>query len=163
MSAAVDDALIADRTSAEVSENEIIASALQILERRLRNPGAMLRSPDAVRDYLRLSLAGLEREVFVAVWLDTQHRVIAREELFVGTLSQTSVYPREVVKAALRCNCAAVVLVHNHPSGDPEPSMADRELTESLKRALALVDVTVVDHFIVGDRLLMSFAERGWL
>jgi DNA repair protein RadC len=144
-------------------DDAVIAAALRILEKRLRRPGAAFRSPSDVRDYLRLSLAGLEREVFVALWLDAQHRLIAREELFVGTLTQTSVYPREVVKAALGQNAAAVILAHNHPSGEPEASMADRILTESLKRALALVDVNVLDHFIIGGEGFLSFCERGLL
>jgi DNA repair protein RadC len=122
-----------------------------------------LCSPQAVRDYLRLSLEGREHEVFVAVFLDAQNRVIVAEELFRGTLTQTSVYPREVVKNALRHNAAAVIFAHNHPSGVAEASQADQSLTESLKRALALVDVRVLDHFIVGRGRTFSFAERGLL
>jgi len=113
-----------------------------------------------VRDLLKLKLAGLPHEVFVCLQLDAQHRVIAIEELFRGTLTQTSVYPREVVKAALRANAAAVIFAHNHPSGVAEPSHA---LTRSLKSALALVDVQVLDHFIVAGTRVMSFAERGLL
>jgi DNA repair protein RadC len=116
-----------------------------------------------VRDLLRLRLAGLPHEVFVCLQLDAQHRVIAFEELFRGTLTQTSVYPREVVKAALRANAAAVIFAHNHPSGVAEPSHADEILTRSLKSALALVDVQVLDHFIVAGTRIMSFAERGLL
>ncbi|HXC41347.1 MAG TPA: DNA repair protein RadC [Burkholderiales bacterium] len=122
-----------------------------------------MASPAAVRDYLRLSLSGREHEVFVAVMLDAQHRVIASEELFRGTLTQTSVYPREVVKCALRHNAAAVIFAHNHPSGAAEPSHADEMLTRSLKSALALVDVRVLDHFIVAGSEALSFAERGLL
>ena len=122
-----------------------------------------LSSPRAVRDLLRLRLAGLPHEVFVCLQLDAQHRVIAFEELFRGTLTQTSVYPREVVKAALRANAAAVIFAHNHPSGVAEPSHADEILTRSLKAALALVDVQVLDHFIVAGTRIMSFAERGLL
>jgi DNA repair protein RadC len=120
-----------------------------------------LSSPSAVRDLLKLRLAGLPHEVFVCLQLDAQHRVIAYEELFRGTLTQTSVYPREVVKAALRANAAAVIFAHNHPSGVAEPSHADEILTRSLKAALALVDVQVLDHFIVAGNRTMSFAERG--
>jgi DNA repair protein RadC len=120
-----------------------------------------MASPTAVRDYLRLSLSGREHEVFVAVMLDAQHRVIASEELFRGTLTQTSVYPREVVKCALRHNAAAVIFAHNHPSGAAEPSHADEMLTTSLKSALDLVDVRVLDHFIVAGNQALSFAERG--
>jgi DNA repair protein RadC len=122
-----------------------------------------LSSPRAVGDLLKLKLAGLPHEVFVCLQLDAQHRVIAIEELFRGTLTQTSVYPREVVKAALRANAAAVIFAHNHPSGVAEPSQADEILTRSLKSALALVDVQVLDHFIVAGTRVMSFAERGLL
>lgn len=122
-----------------------------------------LSSPRAVRDLLKLRLAGLPHEVFVCLQLDAQHRVITYEELFRGTLTQTSVYPREVVKAALRANAAAVIFAHNHPSGVAEPSHADEILTRSLKSALALVDVQVLDHFIVAGTSTMSFAERGLL
>ena len=121
-------------------------------------------TPAAVRDYLRLYLAGLAHEVFVALWLDAQNRLIAAEELFRGTLTQTSVYPREVVKSALAHNAAGVVLAHNHPSGLAEASGADELLTRELKRALALVDVRLLDHFIVaGLAQPLSFAERGLL
>ena len=123
----------------------------------------VLSSPLAVRDYLRLHFAGREYESFVALWLDAQNRLIAAEELFRGTLTQTSVYPREVVKAALRHNAGAVILAHNHPSGMAEPSRADELLTTNLKQALALVDVRVLDHFIVAGAATISFAERGLL
>ena len=122
-----------------------------------------LSSPRAVRDLLKLRLAGLPHEVFVCIQLDAQHRVISFEELFRGTLTQTSVYPREVVKAALRANAAAVIFAHNHPSGVAEPSHADEILTRSLKSALALVDVQVLDHFIIAGTSATSFAERGLL
>lgn len=126
--------------------------------------GSAFATPGAVRDYLRLHLAGLQHEVFFALWLDAQNRLIASEELFRGTLTQTSVYPREVVKKALWHNAAAVVLAHNHPSGVSEPSSADEFLTGELKKALALVDVRVLDHFIVaGQSQPLSFAERGLL
>ncbi len=122
-----------------------------------------LASPQAVRDYLRLILGRNDREVFVALMLDAQHRVIATEELFHGTLTQTSVYPREVVKCALRHNAAALIFAHNHPSGVTEPSHADELLTRTLKSALAMVDVQVLDHFIVAGGRTLSFAERGLL
>ena len=125
---------------------------------------SLLNTPDTVRDYLRLHLAGLRHEVFFALWLDAQNRMIAAEELFRGTLTQASVYPREVVKKALAHNAAAVVLAHNHPSGVAEPSSADSQLTRELKQALALIDVRVLDHFIVaGTASPLSFAERGLL
>lgn len=126
--------------------------------------GDVFSTPVAVRDYLRLHLAGLAHEVFHALWLDAQNRLIVSEELFRGSLTQTSVYPREVVKKALWHNAAAVVLAHNHPSGVSEPSPADEFLTRELKQALAQVDVRVLDHFIVaGQSQPLSFAERGLL
>ena len=125
--------------------------------------GDALGSPGAVRDYLRLHLGGLGHEVFMALFLDAQNRVLAREELFRGTLTQTSVYPREVVKRALAHNAAGIILAHNHPSGVAEPSQADRWLTDQLKTALGLVDVKVLDHFIVTGTRGLSFAERGLL
>jgi DNA repair protein RadC len=123
-----------------------------------------LCAPEAVRDWLRLRLAPIPHEVFIALWLDAQNRLIIVDELFRGTLTQASVYPREVVKQALARNAAAVILAHNHPSGFAEPSAADETLTRSLKDALALVDVRLVDHFIVaGQAMPLSFAERGLL
>ena len=122
-----------------------------------------LTSPQAVRDYLRLKLAGLPHEVFVCIHLDAQHRVIAIEEMFRGTLTQTSVYPREVVKAVLRANSAAVIFAHNHPSGLAQPSQSDELLTRNLRDALSLVEVKVLDHFIVAGTRALSFAERGLL
>lgn len=119
-------------------------------------------SPGKVRDWLRLKLAHRPQEIFMALWLDAQNRLLKAEELFAGSLTQTSVYPREVVKAALSHNAAAVILAHNHPSGVAEPSKADEMITHSLKEALAMVDVKVLDHFIVaGTTPPLSFAERG--
>jgi DNA repair protein RadC len=143
-----------------------LQAALELARRALKEELSScdaLSSPRAVRDYLRLSLGGREHEVFVVLLLDAQHRVIAFEELFRGTLTQTSVYPREVVKCALKANAAAVIFAHNHPSGIAEPSHADEILTRSLKAALALVDVQVLDHFIVAGTRTLSFAERGLL
>jgi len=125
--------------------------------------GVNLGSPQAVRDYLRLTLQHKPVEVFMAILLDAQNRVIAAEELFTGTLTQTSVYPREVVKTVLKHNAASVIFAHNHPSGVAEPSRADEVLTQALKRALDTVDVRVLDHFIVGGGAALSFAERGLL
>lgn len=125
--------------------------------------GDVLSSPMAVRDYLRFTLKERPYEVFAAVFLDAQNRVIGLEELFRGTLTQTSVYPREVVKRALAHNAAALILAHNHPSGVAEASQADRLLTQQLKQALSLVDVRVLDHFIVAGTQFLSFAESGLL
>ena len=123
----------------------------------------VLTSPQQVRDYLCLKLGSLTREVFVVLFLDAQNRVLAYEELFSGTLTQTSVYPREVVKRALHHNAASVIFAHNHPSGIAEQSRADELLTTALKQALALVDIRVLDHFIVAGNTTLSFAERGLL
>lgn len=142
-------------------EDRVVAEALEILARRLRDPGSLFDSPQVVRDYLRLKIATIEHEVFGCIWLDARHRVIEVEELFRGTLTQTSVYPREVVKAALKHNAAAVIFYHNHPSGAAEPSTADELLTRHLKDALTLVDTKVLDHFIVAHTKTTSFAERG--
>jgi DNA repair protein RadC len=144
-----------------------LAAALELARRALASPMKLkdaLASPEAVRDWLRLSLGHTPHEVFMALWLDAQNRLIASEELFRGTLTQTSVYPREVVKRALAHNAGAVILAHNHPSGLAEPSRADEVLTSSLKQALALVDIKLLDHFIVaGSARPLSFAERGLL
>ena len=123
----------------------------------------VLKSPQAVRDYLVLKLGSLTKEVFLVLFLDTQNRLLASEELFSGSLSETSVYPREVVKRALHHNAASVIFAHNHPSGIAQPSQADELLTKQLKQALALVEVGVLDHFIVAGNNTLSFAERGLL
>jgi len=138
---------------------ELARRALQ--EKLKENPA--LTSPGAVRDYLRLRLAARKEEAFVCMWLDAQHKVIDVEEPFKGTLTQTSVYPREIVKSALRYNAAAVIFAHNHPSGVAQPSQSDELLTRNLKEALALVEVKVLDHFIVAGHQAISFAERGLL
>jgi DNA repair protein RadC len=141
-------------------------AALELARRSLQQEmkeGTALTSPGAVRDYLRLQLGGRAYEVFLCIWLDAQHRVLDSEELFRGTLTQTSVYPREVVKRALARNAAAVILAHNHPSGVAQPSQADELLTANLKEALALVEVKVLDHFIIAGNRAISFAERGLL
>jgi len=143
-----------------------LQAVLELARRALKekiSSGAALSSPAAVRDYLRLKLQALPHEVFVALFLDAQNRVIEIEELFRGTLTQTSVYPREVVKRALARNAGAVIFAHNHPSGVAEPSHADETLTQALKQALALIDVRVLDHFIVAGAGVVSFAERGLL
>lgn len=144
-----------------------LKAVLEMARRALARPlhqRDLLSSPASVREWLMLKLAGLGYEVFGVLWLDAKNRLIAWEELFRGTLTQTSVFPREVVKRALAHNAAAVLLCHNHPSGVAEPSHADEQLTQALKQALALVDVRVLDHFIVaGNAAPLSFAERGLL
>ncbi len=123
--------------------------------------GAFLESPEAVKSLVALQMRNLEHEVFACLFLDNRHRLISYEPLFRGTIDSASVYPREVVKAALTCNAAAVVLAHNHPSGVAEPSRADIDITAKLKKALTLIDVRVLDHIIVGDNYQVSLAERG--
>ena len=143
-----------------------LKAGIELARRLLREEmsrGDALTSPDVVRDYLRLTLASLPHETFVVLFLDSQHRLLAADELFRGTLAQTSVYPREIVKAALARNAAAVIFAHNHPSGVAEPSRADELLTQALKQALALVDIRTLDHFVVAGHRVVSFAERGLL
>jgi DNA repair protein RadC len=123
--------------------------------------GEVLGAPETVKRYLITRLSGQEHESFLALFLDSQNRLIAIEELFRGTLTQTAVYPREIVKRSLRHNAAAVIFAHNHPSGVAEPSRADELLTQSLKQALGLIDVMVLDHFVVAGTVAVSMAERG--
>lgn len=125
--------------------------------------GDALSSPQAVRQYLRLAIGVRDVEVFVALFLTAQNRVLAVEEIFRGTLTETRVYPREIVRRALQHNAHAVIVAHNHPSGMAEPSAADRALTASLKQALALVDISLLDHFVVTGSHAESLAERGWM
>lgn len=149
--------------AAAVNEDAIIAQALEILARRMRNAGMMTDSPEVVRDWLRLRVGGKPHEEFGCIWLNTRHEVIEAGEMFRGTLTQTSAYPREVVKEALHHNAAAVIFYHNHPSGAADPSLADEMLTRQLKDALNLVDVRVLDHFVVTAEETTSFAEKGLL
>jgi len=142
------------------TKHPIVQQALALLACEMRKTD-VLAAPDDVKDYLRLTLAPKDHEVFAVVFLDAQNRVIETEETFRGTLTQTSVYPREVVKAALMKNSASVILAHNHPSGGTTPSRADEMLTQTLKTALALVDVRVLDHLIVTTSEVLSMAERG--
>lgn len=147
----------------KTKDDAIIAQAMRIIERRIRTADVTLTSPKDVKDYLTLHLNGLEHEVFGVLWLDAQNCLILANDLFRGTLTQASVYPREVVKSALAANAAGCILYHNHPSGFAEPSRADESLTQTLKTALALVDCRVLDHMIVGGGNVMSFAERGMI
>ncbi len=141
---------------------ELVAAARRALSRQFRR-GCSLTSPHLVREYLRLSLSAREHEMFCVILADNRHRLLAHVELFRGTLDGASVHPREVVKEALKHNAAAVILAHNHPSGVAEPSQADELITQRLKEALALIDVRVLDHLIVGGEEVLSFAERGML
>ncbi len=163
--AAEREALCAARGLGAAKVAQLLA-ALEIGRRHLGETlqrGAALESTRDTRDYLTARLRDLEREVFCALFLDNRHRVLAFEELFAGTLNGTAVYPREVVKRALRLNAAAVIFAHNHPSGVAEPSRADEVLTQKLKEALALVEIRVLDHFVIGDGEMVSFSERGLL
>ena len=138
----------------------VVEMARRALAQRLE-AGPIFESPQAVKDYVQLQLGRLRHEAFAVLSLDTHHRMIRFDVLFTGTLSHTGVYPREVVKLALARNAGSVILAHNHPSGVAEPSRADEYLTQTLKKALALIDVTVVDHLVVGHGQVVSFAERG--
>jgi DNA repair protein RadC len=161
-----DTAALCAVTGLGTAKSAQFAAVMEIARRALReniSRGSALSSPQAVRDYLRLKLQDRPHEVFLCVFLDAQNRVLAVEEMFRGTLTQTSVYPREVVKRALAHNAAALIFAHNHPSGIAEPSRSDEALTNALKQALALVDVKVLDHFVIGAGAAMSFAERGLL
>jgi DNA repair protein RadC len=144
-------------------DDAIIAHALAILHRRMKRPGAYMTSPQVVKNFLSLKLAELEHEVFVCLWLDAQNQVIEYQEIFRGTITSTSVYPREVVKLALARNASGAIIAHNHPSGNAEASQADRWLTDQLKAALGLVDVRIIDHIIIAGTDSVSFAERGWI
>lgn len=144
------------------SVDQILSVARHVIGQKYQR-GALFSTPELVKDYLRIKLVGFEQEVFAALFLDSQHRLLEYVELFRGTIDQASVYPREVVKEALRVNSAAVIFSHNHPSGNPEPSHADKALTQRLKEALALVGVRTLDHIIVGGEVATSFAEQGLL
>ena len=156
-------AAVSDDASDTLLDHKL-GAARELLMRDLRaqlSAGPVMNSPEALCDWLRLHCAGLQHEVFIVLFLDAQNRLMSAVEMFRGTLTQTSVYPREIVKSALERHAAAVALAHNHPSGLPEPSRADEFLTQSLKSALALVDVRVLDHFVVAGDQCVSFAERG--
>jgi DNA repair protein RadC len=142
------------------TEEEILAAAEDILARRLERMGS-LGNPRDTEDFLRYRLAGLDHEQFHAVWLDNRHRILGVEKLFNGTIDGASVHPREVVKAGLRINASAVIFSHNHPSGLPQPSAADKAITHQLRDALALVDIRVLDHLVVATSGCVSMAARG--
>ena len=145
-----------------MTQDRTIRRALKIIDARMRSSSA-LASPDAVRDYLRLLLHDRGHEVFVCLFLDARHRLIDSEESARGSLTRMAVYPREIVRRALAVNAAALVVAHNHPSGAAQPSASDRQLTRMLRDALALVDIKLVDHLVVGRSAVFSFAHAGWL
>lgn len=148
--------------SIQVDEDGIVAKAMEILASRLFKAGPAMDSPDTVKKYLMLKMAKhTKQEVFGVLFMDSQHSVLEYREMFHGTLTQTSVYPREVVRISIELGAAAVILTHNHPSGSVQPSRADEALTQALKAALALVDVRVLDHIIIGGVNSLSMAEKG--
>jgi DNA repair protein RadC len=144
-----------------MSEQKIIKRALNILEARMQRPDYVVRHNEDAQSFLRLQMSELEHESFQVMFLNNQHGLIKLKELFRGTIDGASVYPREVVKATLQFNAAAVIFAHNHPSGKCEPSAADRHITQQLRDALSLIDVRVLDHIIIGDKETYSFAEHG--
>lgn len=146
-----------------VYENWIIARAIEIAEQRLFSTGASMKDPDIAMEFLRVKLLLERNEVFVALFLDNQHRIIAYEELFRGTINYCNIYPRTVVSKVLEHNCAAVIFAHNHPSGCIDPSQADRSLTVELTSVLNMINVRVIDHIIIGQGQPFSFALRGLL
>lgn len=157
------DGVLSYRHELAAHECSVIDAALSILGRYLRQPGKALDTPAAVKDYLQLAIGCESREVFGVLYLNNQHQLIAFENHFLGTLAQTSVYPREILRAALRHNAAAVVLSHNHPSGNVNPSTADIALTATIRTALVHVDVRLLDHVIVAPGKALSMAEGGLL
>ncbi len=148
--------------STDTADNAIIESALKILATRIKQPATYITSPNDTKAYLKLKLSEIEHEVFAVMFLDTRHGVIEYKEMFRGTVDGATVHIREVVKEALSLNAAAVIFTHNHPSGVAEPSKADENITKRLKDALALVDIRVLDHLIIGGDIV-SFTERGLL
>lgn len=149
------------RRYSEATSEQILEAARQIVDARTQR-GMAFTDPNAACDFFRDKLCGRDREVFAAIMLDTRHRLIEYVELFFGTIDGAEVHPREVAKEALRLNAAAVIVAHNHPSGEVEPSAADRAVTTRLKQALALVDIRLLDHVVVGGRESLSMAARGW-
>ncbi|EHT8030417.1 DNA repair protein RadC [Escherichia coli] len=159
----MEQSLIPQATALPLTAQRTIKRALTLLDRHLRETGVAFTSTQAARDWPKLKMAGLEREEFMVLYLNQQNQLIAYETLFAGSISSTEVHPREVVKRALYFNAAAVILAHNHPSGETTPSQADKALTQRLVQALQLVDIRVPDHLIVGGTQILSFAEHGLL
>lgn len=156
-----DSAAAFQQRGATEEDADTVRRALEILGRQLVTKAALFDAPRLVRDYLQLKLAAMDCEVFGMLWLDAQHRLLTAEEIFRGTLTQTSVYPREIVRRGLQLNAAAAIAYHNHPSGLAEPSRADELLTRTVKSALDLVDIRLLDHLVIGSSAVVSFAERG--
>ncbi|WP_410759700.1 JAB domain-containing protein [Citrobacter youngae] len=159
----MEQSLIPPAPALPLTAQRTVKRALTLLDRHLRETGVAFTSTQAARDWLKLKMAGLEREEFMVLYLNQQNQLIAHEILFAGSISSTEVHPREVVKRALYFNAAAVILAHNHPSGDTTPSQADKTITQRLVQALQLVDIRVPDHLIVGGTKILSFTEHGLL
>ncbi|MFR6752658.1 RadC family protein [Klebsiella pasteurii] len=159
----MEQSLIPPAPALPLTAQRTVKRALTLLDRHLRETGVAFTSTQAARDWLKLKMAGLEREEFMVLYLNQQNQLIAHEILFAGSISSTEVHPREVVKHALYFNAAAVILAHNHPSGDTTPSQADKTITQRLVQALQLIDIRVPDHLIVGGTQILSFAEHGLL
>ncbi|QJD69054.1 DNA repair protein RadC [Xanthomonas campestris pv. badrii] len=157
----LDSSWIGAIAAARIRENRTITRALKIIEQRAVERDQLMSSPDACGNFFRLRLADELREHFEVAFLDVRHRLIQAERLFSGSVDQSTVHPRIVAQRALSLNAAAVLVAHNHPSGDPEPSHADRAVTKRLREALALVDVRLLDHFVVTNRAALSMATRG--
>lgn len=147
---------------APASADQILEAAREAIDLKMLR-GVAFHSPEVVKNYLIMKLAGLEHEVFAALFVDSQNRLIEYVEIFRGSINTAAVYPREVLKEALRYNAASMIIAHNHPSGDPKPSSADMNITQKLKEALALIDVSVLDHIIVAGQKTVSFAEMSLL
>lgn len=163
MTAIRESALVPSRAQqSRQAEDQTIAAASEILRKRMTRLGS-LTDPSAATDFLKMRLAGIEHEVFFVMYLDNRHRIVAAEVAFNGTIDGAEVYPREIVKRALQHNAAAIICAHNHPSGNAEPSAADRAVTLRLREALALVDVRLLDHFVVTGDAYTSLASRGWI
>lgn len=150
-----------DSTSAREEEDRVIEKALSILNSRMKKPGALMGSPDVAANYLRLLIGGLEHEVFHVLFMNNNHSVLASETMFTGTINESAVYVREIVKRALKHNAASLILAHNHPSGISSPSKSDIQITKRVKDAMELINVSVIDHIIVGDDNVSSFAQLG--
>jgi DNA repair protein RadC len=148
--------------TAPFSADEALGLAQEIVKQRFQR-GAPMASPEVTKQYLCLQLADRDQEIFGVLFLDSQHRLLANEELFRGTIDASPVYPRVILQRCLVLNAAALILYHNHPSGEPEPSSADRHITERIKQVLDLVEVRLLDHLVVAGVTAASFAERGWL
>ncbi|UQI28507.1 DNA repair protein RadC [Pseudomonas bijieensis] len=153
--------LSTEENSPKHQDDLLIKQAISILEKRIFKRGPYLKAPQDVRDYLRLRLAGETQEVFSALFLDSSYKVLAYEALFYGTIDSVAVYPRRILQRALEHNCAAIIVAHNHPSGETNPSGKDKEVTKTLNDLLPRLDVRLLDHFIIGEGEPFSFAEAG--